>query len=213
MTLTVFSGLAAPLGRGSLFDFTTSELTLGRSDFAATSLGLELGITTSPRTELLFGYSSGGAKKRSEFRDWVDNNDLPIEQSTRFDRTPLTANLRYYLRDRGRRVGSVAWIPNGFVPFVSAGFGLTKFRFEQDGDFIDTQTLNIFRDNLRSQGWGRTLHASGGAQWNLSARTQLTGELRYMHGSVDASKGDGDFVGYRLDLSGVSTVIGLTLRL
>ena len=84
VSFTVFGGLAAPLGRGSLFDFTTSELTLGRSDFAATSLGLELGITTSPRTELLFGYSSGGAKKRSEFRDWVDNNDLPIEQSTRF---------------------------------------------------------------------------------------------------------------------------------
>jgi len=213
VSFTLIGGFAAPLGGGSLFDYTTSELTLGRSDFNTSNLGLELGITTSRRTELILGFVSGGTKQRSEFRDWVDNNDQPIEQSTRFDRTPLTANLRYYLRDRGRRVGSVAWIPSRFVPFVSAGVGLTKFRFEQDGDFIDTQTLNIFRDNLRSQGWGRTLHASGGAQWNLSTRTHLTGEVRYMHGSVDASKGDGDFVGYRLDLSGVTTVIGLTLRL
>ncbi|MFN0098249.1 MAG: hypothetical protein ACKVS7_06205 [Gemmatimonadaceae bacterium] len=213
VTFTVVGGFAAPLAGGSLFDFTTRELTLGRSDFGSSAFGLELGITTSRRTELMVGYVSGGTKQRSEFRDWVDNNDLPIEQSTRFDRTPVTVNLRYYLTDRGRRIGSVAWIPNRFVPFVSGGVGLTKFRFEQDGDFIDMQTLNVFRDNLRSQGWARTLHASGGAQWSLSTRMQLTGEVRYMHGGVDASRGDGDFVGYRLDLSGVSTVIGLTLRL
>lgn len=213
VSVTVSGGLAAPLGRGSLFDYTLSEFTLGRSDFLSTSFGLDIGITTSARTELVFGFFSGNSRQRSEYRDWVDNNDLPIEQTTRFTRTPVTANVRYYLRDRGRQVGSVAWIPNGFVPFVSGGLGITKFDFEQSGDFIDTGTLGISADNLRSGGWVSTVHASGGAHWNLSTRAQLTGEVRYMHGGVDAARGGGDFVGYRLDLSGVSTVFGLTLRL
>ncbi len=213
VTFSVYGGLAAPIARGSLWDFTTSELTLSRNDFQSSTFGADVGIALTPRTELVFGFTNSSSRQGSEFRDWVDNNDLPIEQTTSFARTPITAGVRYYLTERGRMVGSVAWIPKRFVPYVSAGAGFTRFRFEQRGDFIDMQTLNVFGDVLQSNGWARSLQAGAGAQWNLSTRFQLTGELRYLHSSTDASRGAGDYVGYTLDLSGVTTLLGFTLRL
>jgi hypothetical protein len=41
----------------------------------------------------------------------------------------------------------------------------------------------------------------------------LTGEARYLLGGVDAGRASGDFVGYRLDLSGLTTLVGLSFRL
>ena len=53
---------------------------------------------------------------QSEFRHWLDNNDLPIQQTTEFQRVPLTASLKMYLGPPGRSIGRFAWIPKRFAP-------------------------------------------------------------------------------------------------
>lgn len=213
VNLTFHGGVAQPLARSDLFSFTTDELTLGRSDFRSGNFGLDLATRLSPRTELVIGFDWSRSDARSEFRDWVDNNNLPIEQSTFFSRTPFTVNLRYFLADRGQQVGSLAWIPARVVPFVGVGAGLIRYQFEQAGDFIDTGTLNVYADRLTAEGWSSALQASAGAQWNLNQRLMLTGEVRYLNGSGDPGRPSGDFVGYKLDLSSVTTLLGITLRL
>jgi opacity protein-like surface antigen len=149
----------------------------------------------------------------SEYRDWVDGDDQPIEQTTAFRRAPLTASVRYYLKDRGRSIGSTAWIPSKVVPFVGVGFGAARYSFEQVGDFVDFNTLVVLPDRLTSSGWAPIFQGSGGVQVNLSRRLLLTGEMRYLRGSADASTPNRDYIGYRLDLSGLTTLVGLTLRL
>lgn len=211
-TLTLYGGLAAPFANGGVHELATSELTLDRGDFRTGSFGAELAIVLKPRLDFVVGMERSRTLRRSEYRDWVDNNDNPIEQSTRFDRTPIVASARLYLADRGRSIGSVAWLPAQFVPFVSLGAGTTHYRFEQYGDFIDQQTLNIFSDRLTSRGWAFTMAAGGGAQWNLSERFVLTGEARYLHANGDGDSPTGEFSGYKVDLSGVSTLIGITVR-
>lgn len=211
-SMTFYGGLAAPFASGGVHELATTELTLGRGDFRSGSFGADLAIVISPRLDLVLGMERARSVNRSEYRDWVDNNDAPIEQSTRFDRIPLIASVRYFLADRGRTVGSVAWIPAQFVPFVSAGAGTTNYRFEQYGDFIDQQTLNIFNARLTSRGWAFTMAAGGGAQWNLNQRLVLTGEARYLHAVGDGDTPSGEFSGYKVDLSGVSTLIGITVR-
>lgn len=212
-TLTIHGGFAQPFANSGVFSFATDELTLGRSDFGSGTFGFDFSFPLAPRYELVLGLARSSNSARSEYRDWVDNNDQPIQQTTSFERTPLTATVRYYLADRGRRVGSVAWIPARFVPFISAGGGIMKFNYEQNGDFIDTQTLGVFTDRLRTTGWSGVLQAGAGAQWSLNQRTNLTGELRYLRGSGSGEANGGDFVGYKVPLSGVSTLIGLTIRL
>lgn len=212
-TFTVRGGFDQALASGGVFSMVTRELTLGRSDFGAGNLGGELAFSASPRVEIVFGIDRATSSAASEYRDWVDNNNLPIEQRTRLDRTPFTAGVRYYLSDRGRRVGSIAWIPARFTPFVGAGAGFMKYRFEQTGDFVDAQTLDVFTDKLTSRGWTPVMQASAGAQWSLNQRMNLTGELRYQHANGEGGSNGGEFSGYKLNLSGVSTSIGLTFRL
>jgi opacity protein-like surface antigen len=212
-TITVHGGFAQPMASGGVFSLATDELTLDRSDFASGDFGLDLAVAVAPRYDLVFGFDRSSSSTRSEYRDWVDNNNLPIEQTTRLQRTPFTASLRYYLGDRGRRIGSVAWVPARFTPFVSGGIGAMKYKYEQDGDFIDTQTLAVFGERLTSSGWARVLQAGAGAQWNLNQRMNLTGEIRYQHASGTGDEPFGDFSGYKVNLSGVSTLIGITLRL
>ena len=212
-SLTVHGGFAQPMASGGVFALARNELTLGRSDFGSGNFGLDLAIVASPRVEVVLGFGRSSSSARSEYRDWVDNNDLPIEQTTSFQRTPITASLRYYLTDRGRQIGSVAWIPARFTPFVSAGAGMMSFKYEQSGDFVDSQTFGVFSDQLTSKGWKGVLQAGAGAQWSLNQRMNLTGEVRYLHGTGSGDANGGDFSGYKVNLSGVSTLIGLTLRL
>jgi opacity protein-like surface antigen len=212
-TMTVYGGYAQPLASGGVFSLATSELTLGRSDFGAGNLGFDLSVSVTPRVEVVMGFDRSSSRARSEYREWVDNNDQPIEQTTGLQRTPLTASVRYFLTDRGRQIGSVAWVPARFVPFVSLGGGIMWYKFDQVGDFIDQQSLNVFSERLTAKGSSRVLQAGAGAQWNLNQRVNLTGELRYHRASGDGGRPNGDFSGYKVDLSGVSTLIGLTLRL
>ena len=212
-SVTLHGGLAQPLGRSNVFALATDELTLSRSDFLSGNFGGDLAFAIAPRTELVIGMDASRRKRASVYRDFVDNNDQEIRQTTTLQRTPLMANLRYYLRDRGRQVGSMAWIPARFVPFVMVGAGATAYRFEQVGDFVDQQTLDIFTERLTSKGWAFSMQAGAGGQWTLTPRTSITGELRYLHGTGDGDRPFGDFAGYKVDLSGVSTLIGLNFRL
>ncbi len=212
-SLTVHGGYSQPIATGGVFHLATSELTLGRSDFGTGNIGADLAAAVAPRVEVVLGVSGARSTTVSEYREWLDNNDLPIEQTTSFRRLAVTGSVRYYLADRGRNIGSIAWIPTRLVPFVSLGGGYMQYRFEQVGDFVDSQTLAVFRDRLDVEAWRPVMQGGAGAQWSLSRRLNLTGELRYTHGSGPGDAHGGSFSGYQVNLSGVSTTIGLTLRL
>ena len=214
-SLTVHGGLAAPMASGGVFQLATTDLTLSRADFQAPQWGLDLAFAIGARGELVFGLERSSTRAPSESRDFVEEVngvDVPIRQVTRLQRTPLMVSYRYSLAERGRRVGTVAWIPATFVPFVSVGAGRMRYLFEQTGDFVDRQTLNIFTDRLTSSGWSNLLLAGAGAQYSVNERYNLTGEIRYLHANGDGEAPYGDFSGYRVNLSGLSTLVGLTIR-
>ncbi len=80
VTVTVFGGVALPSAGSDLFDFTTDELTVGKNDFNAPDFGADFAVRVSPRFDVTLGFAQSGSRTRSEFRDWVDNNDQPIVQ-------------------------------------------------------------------------------------------------------------------------------------
>ena len=87
------------------------------------------------RTVVLGGLNH--ARTTQLLREFTDNNDLPIQQSTKYRRVPLTVGLKYYLADRGRSVGEFAYIPSKIAPYVGVGAGAMWYKFEQNGDFVD----------------------------------------------------------------------------
>jgi hypothetical protein len=88
-----------------------------------------------------------------------------------------------------------------------------RYRFEQAGDFIDMTTLDVFADRFREDGWSPVGQLSAGASWSLNPHLLFHSEVRYLRAKGDAAATGDDFQGFgRLDLSGISTVFGLSLR-
>jgi len=209
-SLTFRVGWAAPRAGGDLFAFTTNELTLNRGDFSSPDAGMDLSFHVFRRTELMLSVDYSGMVKKSEFRKFIDNNDLPIEQTTSFRRIPLTVSVKQYLTSPGRSIGKFAWIPSKAAVYVGAGGGGQYYRFQQEGDFIDFDTMNVFHDLFKSDGWAPTAHVLAGFDYTLSPRWAVTTEGRYTWSHADLSD---DFSGFKpLDLSGFATNVGLTVR-
>ncbi len=203
-------GYAMPTAGSDLFKFTTSNLTVNHNDFNAVDIGADIAFTAAPRLDIDFDIAYSGMNKGSEFRNFVDNNNQPIQQSTSFARTPLTVNARFYLTDRGRQIGHFAWVPNRIVPYVGAGVGLMNYSFDQKGDFIDDSTMAVFPDEFRSDGWTPMAQVLAGVEWSVTPGWALRTEVRYLSASATPSQ---DFSGFnRIDLSGLTTSVGFFVR-
>lgn len=211
VSLAFHLGYAVPDASSEVFDFVRDELTLDEGDFRAPAVGGSLGVRVNPRLDVRLDLGYTASEQASEFRDWVDQDDLPIEQTTAFQRVPLILGLKWYLRDRGRSVGRFAWVPEDWNAFLGAGGGFTWYRFEQEGDFVDFETLDIFPALFVSEGAAPTLQAFAGVDWTLSPNFFLTAEGRYAW--ADRVDMEGDFVDFEpMDLSGFQASIGLGAR-
>lgn len=211
-TLTLRAGWSHANAKGDLFDETTSRLTLDKSDFSGPMVGAELAVRMAPRLDLTVDGSWTGRTKNSAYRTLIDNNNMPIEQTTEFIRVPLTLNVKYYLTDRGRSIGRFAYIPSAVTPWLGAGGGLEWYRFRQIGDFVNYTTMDVFNARVESSGWAGAAQAMAGADFTLTPRIALTADARYVLAHAQPS---GDFVGFSdpIDLSGLSVGLSFTFRL
>ena len=196
-----------PRAESELFDMVMSELTLEKNDFRAWDFGFDGGADFHERLELVVSMDYLSRTKLSEFRDYVDEQDLPIIQETNYAQLPLTAGLKFLLIPRGRQVGQYAWLPSRFIPYLSAGAGVMWYRFEQEGDFVDFDTLEIFYAKLRSSGWTPTGYLGGGIDINVFKYAYLVLDLRYSWAKPELGR---DFVGFdNLDMTGLRATAGL----
>jgi opacity protein-like surface antigen len=208
---TLRGGYAMPSANSDIFSFTSNNFTVNRGDFNTFDFGGDLAFTVAPRVDLVFDMSYSGMSKASEYRNFVDNNQQPIQQTTSFQRTPITVNARYYLTERGRQIGHYAWVPRRIVPYVGAGVGAMYYDFEQKGDFIAADSsMSVYPDAFKSRGWAPMAQVLAGAEWELGPHWSLRTEARYLTASAELSS---DFVGFhRIDLSGMTSSVGFFLR-
>ena len=151
-----------PRANSDWFGFVREQLTLDRGDFTAMGTGRSAG---------------------SEYRDFVDDDRLPIRQTTRLRQFSLTGGVRYALTERGRAVSTLSWIPARVVPYVTGGAGVLRYSLMQYGEFIDIVDFSIFPDQLPSDGWSPTAYAGGGVDWVVFKRLALTLDGRYQWAS------------------------------
>ena len=168
------NGTPKPLG-----PHAREELTVENRDLTGGSIIAELAVRANERFDITFAFGYSLTEPHSEMRDWVGTDDLPIEQVTSFSTKPLTIGVKAYLRERGRSIGSLAWIPRTWNPYVGVAGGVVSYRFNQHGEFVDYETYDIFRDNYLSEGRAPTIHFVGGMDFSVSRHFLLVGEARY----------------------------------
>lgn len=200
-------GTFLPEADSGLFDMITTELTLEKSDFRAMDFGIDVGFNIYKRIDLVFNFDYSRRTENSEFRDYVDDQGLPITQSTKFTQTPLTAGIKFLLIPRGREIGQYTWLPSPIVPFLSGGAGFLWYEFKQSGDFVDYETLEIFPTVLESSGSVPSIYLGCGVDFNIFKATYITLDFKYSWADDNL---DQDFVGFDpIDLSGIRITTGI----
>lgn len=210
-SFTIRGGYDHASASSDVFAQAVDQLTINKRDFSGLTIGGDVAFPIGQRFELALDAGWSHASKGSEFRKFIDNKNLPIEQNTTFDRVPLTANLRLYLAPAGRSIGSLAWIPTKVVPWIGAGGGMMYYRFRQDGDFVNFNTGNVFPSTIESSDWTPTLQGLGGADFTLTPRVALRADARYVWARADLNSSFQNFK--PIDLSGVQGTLGFTYRL
>lgn len=206
-------GWAYALAGSDIFDETTSQLTLNKSDFSSLTFGGDISWFASPKFDVVVDGEFARMSKPSEMRDWVDNNDKPIEQTTKYRRVPLTVGMRYYLTDRGRSISNFAYIPSRYATYVGAGAGAMYWRFAQEGDFVDFQSQNraVRRYELEDSGWAPMAHGMAGFDYNIGPWLALNTEARYQWARAELDPQV--YEGFeKIDLSGFSGTVGFKVR-
>jgi hypothetical protein len=192
-----------------LFDFVTRQLTLEKEHFNVPAFAADVAFAITPRFDVEAGVELTRMSQPSEYRDFVDNNLLPIEQTTALNTTQVMGGVRYALTPRGREVSRLAWVPNRFVPYVGAGAGVMFYQFRQSGDFVDFVDNSIFFDSFRSQGWAPTAHAFGGVDIQMYRGLYVTVQGRYTKAAGDLGS---DFIDFEpIDLSGFRVSGGINI--
>ena len=193
--------------QSDLYDFSTRELTLEKSDFNGAGIVLEFGRTLTPRIDLRTGVDFTSAFARSESRDFTDMDDLPIEQDTSLRQVDLFASFEFALTSRGRSIGQYSYVPSRFVPYVGGGGGFLWYRFQQSGDFVDFRDMAIFRAIYKSDGWTPSGHAFGGVHVRITPNVSVTGEVRQIWADAELNR---DFSTFNpIDLSGLRIGVGI----
>ncbi|HLB36718.1 MAG TPA: hypothetical protein VJL31_09130 [Gemmatimonadales bacterium] len=212
VSLGVRGGFNLRFANSGIYDFGIDSLTLRKSDFNAFSIAGDLGIAVTGPVDLVLsgGYTTTSAP--SEYRNWWDQNELPITQRTTLSTIPLTVAARWNLASRGREIGRFVWIPARLVPYVGAGGGMIRYSFTQAGSFIDISDLAIFEAEFTSAGWTPLALVMTGADYSLGKRVLVNADVRYLWANAAMQ---GSFEDYTdgIDLSGVQFSVGLHVRI
>jgi hypothetical protein len=202
------SGWVFARAESDLQSFIQRTLTVDRRDFDAPAIGMDMEFWLTPRTSIVGGFDWSQASKLSEYRDFVDNQRLPITQSTRLREFNLSGSVKFAITPHGREISRRAWIPAAVTPYVGAGAGLLRYELLQYGDFIDVNTVNmeIFTDTLRSDGWRPSAQVFGGVDIKVLKRMYLSGEARYLWSNATP---DSDFDFDSIDLTGLKATVGI----
>ena len=191
------------------YDFVSNQLTVDHGDFNAPGIGLDVGVAITPRIEAQFGLDFSQSKTVSEYRDFVDNNRLPITQETRLRELNLSGNIKVALTERGRDVSRFAWVPRSIVPYAGAGGGVLWFDVDQTGDFVDFVDFSVFTDVFQSRGWAPSAQVFGGVDVRVFRRLYATAEGRSLWAAGELGREWIDFD--PIDLAGFRLSAGLSV--
>jgi len=210
LTFGIHGGLHLARSDSEVFDFTTDNLTVDRGDFDSPAWRAELGVRVAPRVDVSLDVAWSSTDIRSETRDFIGTDDLPILQTTTFSQLPISFNVKYYVKDRGRSIGQFAWIPSRWSAYIGGGAGIANYTWRQEGEFVIEPSLDIVFDFLESESSGSLLQLLGGVEYGLGSRVVAVLDGRYRWASARMRD---DWVAFDdIDLSGLSLSLGLAVR-
>lgn len=204
-------GYFMPHGKSDLWDYNAELLTMSVEDFNSTSVGIEFNFSLNNYFDISFGADFYRRSVPTEYRDWIDEEGYPIEQTISLRIVPLTFTAKFLPLGRWRVPGPRARrTQNIVIPYVGGGLGLYFWQYQEVGDYIDFSDLTIYTTLFSSKGTDMGFHLLGGVEIPIGANWSVMAEVRYniIQGPLSA-----DFVGFEdFDIGGITTSGGFLFR-
>jgi hypothetical protein len=212
-SITFRGGYSLANASGDIYDLQRKQFTIGQRSFDALSLGTDIGVSVGNRIDLGVTLDGTYRSHDSEYRNFLDNNDQPIQQNTVLSTIAVSANIKYNFRERGRSISKFAWIPSQYVPYIGVGGGMIDYKLRQKGDFIDFTTMNVSSDELTSSAWTGMAQLFSGVSYAMGPRYSFISEARYTMANPKMTDDYGPPDGFnRINLSGLSINFGTSIR-
>lgn len=169
------------------------------SDFHGPTVGAEWLIPLNDFIDAGLGIGYYSKSVPSVYAEFEKQDGSEIEQDLKLRVVPFTATVRFL--PIGRR--------DAFTPYVGAGVGVLRFRYQEIGEFIDVRD-NVVRDDYNASGAATGPLIVGGARFPVGS-VDVGGEIRYQRaiGDVSAQR---NFLGTEVDLGGVSYLLTFTVK-
>jgi opacity protein-like surface antigen len=176
-----------------------------KSDWIGWFGGAQYNFKIAKNLEFGIGIDGYGRTLDTEYTDYERDNGMPIYQTLKLDIVPTSLELRLIPTSRNARI----------APFLGVGFDLIYWKYEEFGDFIDftDPDLPVLPDSFIADGLNPGWHVSAGVRFGITDDVGIVAQGRYMWGKAKMGGDfDDDFPNNRLDLSGVSATLGVSLR-
>lgn len=175
------------------------SLLFNLSDFHGPAVGAEWLIPLNDFIDAGLGIGYYSRSVPSVYAEFENANGSEIEQDLKLRIVPFTATVRFL--PIGRR--------DAFTPYIGAGVGVLRFRYQEVGEFIDDRN-NIFRGDFSASGAATGPLIVGGARFPVGG-VDVGGEIRYQRAIGDVSQ-ERNFLGTEVDLGGVSYLLTFTVK-
>lgn len=194
-------GIFTPDGESEYWTDKEEEFTGDAGDLENVVVGTDYLLTLSPWTGVLFSGSIFSGDTTQSYLFFEDNFGDRIRHDTTLQLGTVTAAFVFQLA--GEEVP--------IRPYIGFGGGLYVWSLEEDGDFVDLDTLDVFSASLESSGAVLGYFGVAGIEVPLSRNFSLLAEGRW-HQAEDELSGDFEDFG-TIDLSGLEITAGLSWNL
>lgn len=175
------------------------SLLFNLNDFHGPTVGAEWLIPLNDFIDAGLGVGVYSRSVPSVYAEFENANGSEIEQDLKLRIVPFTATVRFL--PIGRR--------DAFTPYIGAGVGVLRFRYQETGQFIDERN-NIYDATYTASGGATGPLIVGGARFPFGG-VDVGGELRYQRAIGDVSV-ERNFLGTEVDLGGVSYLLTFTVK-
>lgn len=191
---------------------TTTSLDFEIGDFAAWTLFGEWNLAFNRHVEASAGLGFYKQTVHSRYRDLVNSaaGNTDILQDLKLQQIPITGLVRFM-------PGS----PGKIQPYAGAGITMVRFKYIEEGDFVDPVDLSIFCAGTpgcpfpRFEGSGFAFGPVfvGGVRLPIGGDIYaFTAEGRWTIVDGDTGGANNGFLGDRIDLGGFTFNMGLLIR-
>jgi opacity protein-like surface antigen len=183
-------GFFTPRGNSDLWESNAQIFTGKAEDFRDVTFGGDMLWSINRNASVMFSLSTYEGQQLQSDRDFTDENGGSITHNSRLSITPLTVGFVLYPAGRKAPV----------VPYLGAGAGFYFWRYREAGDFVNTDTLEVFTDRYESSGVAPGAFAVAGLDVPVRPNWSV-----FLEGRYHWAKGNlgGDFEPLsKIDLSG-----------